>query len=164
MKRKDMLVGEVMKKKVITARRGTTLRELIGIFGKFTFHTLPVIEKDNNLVGIIALEDVFKIFEPYPSHILEMLERVPFLDEYGERSLLEVDIPPELGVLCVVDDLMNKNVITISEGMTTFEARSLMKLHKLKRLPVTDKEGRLVGIISLFDIIMAVFKKKGILQ
>jgi len=164
MKRKDMLVEEVMKKKVITVRRGTTLKELIEIFGKFTFHTLPVIEKDNKLVGVIALEDIFKIFEPYPSHILEMLERVPFLDEYGERSLLEVDIPPELGVLCVVDDLMNKNVITISEEMTTFEARSLMKLHKVRRLPVVDEEGHLIGIVSLFDIILAVFRKKGILQ
>jgi len=163
MQRKDMLVGEVMRRKVVTVKRSTTLKELIEIFGKFTFHTLPVIEKDNKLVGVVALEDVLKIFEPYPSHILEMLERVPFLDEYGERSLLEVDIPPEMGVLCVVEDLMNKNVITISEKMTTFEARSLMKLHKLKRLPVTDKEGHLVGIISLFDIILAVFRKKGIL-
>jgi len=163
MKRKDMLVEEVMKKKVVTVRRGTTLKELIEIFGKFTFHTLPVIEKDNRLVGVVALEDVLKIFQPYPSHILEMLERVPFLDEYGERSLLDVDIPPELGVLCVVDDLMNRNVITISGERTTFEARSLMKLHKLKRLPVTNREGCLVGIVSLFDIILAVFKEKGIL-
>lgn len=163
MERKDMLVGEVMKRKVVTVKRYTTLRELIEIFGKFTFHTLPVIEKDNRLVGVVALEDILKIFEPYPSHILEMLERVPFLDEYGERSLLEVDIPSEMGVLCVVEDLMNTNVVTVSEEMTTFEARSLMKLHKLRRLPVTDKEGHLVGIISLFDIILAVFKKKGIL-
>jgi len=66
-------------------------------------------------------------------------------------------------VLCVVEDLMNTNVVTASEEMTSFEARSLMKLHKLRRLPVTDKEGHLVGIISLFDIILAVFKKKGIL-
>jgi len=163
MEKKDMLVKDVMKKKVVTVKRSTTLRELIGIFGKFTFHTLPVVEEDNKLVGVIALEDILKIFEPYPSHILEMLERVPFLDEYGERSLLEVDIPSELGVLCVVEDLMNKNVITVSEEMTTFEARSLMKLHKLRRLPVVDKEGYLKGIISLFDIILAVFKKKGIL-
>jgi CBS domain-containing protein len=92
-----------------------------------------------------------------------MLERVPFLDEYGERSLLEVDISPELGVLCIVDDLMNRNVITISGGMTTFEARSLMKLHKIRRLPVVDEEGHLIGIVSLFDIILAVFKKKGVL-
>ena len=55
MKRKDMIVEEVMKKGVITARRGTTLRELMGIFGKFNFHVLPVIEKDNKLVGVIAL-------------------------------------------------------------------------------------------------------------
>jgi len=44
MERKDMLVEEVMKRKVVTVKRYTTLRELIGIFGKFTFHTLPVIE------------------------------------------------------------------------------------------------------------------------
>ncbi len=92
-----------------------------------------------------------------------MLERVPFLDEYGERPLSQVDIPPELGVLYVVDDLMNRNVITVSGEMTTFEARSLMKLHKIGRLPVVDKEGHLIGIVSLFDIIMAVFKKKGVL-
>ncbi len=163
MERKDMLVEEVMKREVVTVKRYTTLRELIGIFGKFTFHTLPVIEKDNKLVGVVDLEDILKIFEPYPSHILEMLERVPFLDEYGERSLLEVDIPSEMGALCVVEDLMNTNVVTASEEMTSFEARSLMKLHKLRRLPVTDKEGHLVGIISLFDIILAVFKRKGIL-
>ena len=163
MEKKDMLVKDVMKKKVVTVKRSTTLRELIGIFDKFTFHTLPVVEEDNKLVGVVALEDILKIFEPYPSHILEMLERVPFLDEYGERSLLEVDIPCELGVLCLVEDLMNRNVITTSEEMTTFEARSLMKLHKLRRLPVVDKEGYLKGIISLFDIILAVFKKKGIL-
>ncbi|GAI23697.1 unnamed protein product, partial [marine sediment metagenome] len=66
-------------------------------------------------------------------------------------------------VLCVVDDLMNRNVITISGEMTTFEARSLMKLHKVRRLPVVDEEGHLIGIVSLFDIILAVFKKKGVL-
>lgn len=158
-----MLVKDVMKQDVITVKESTTLKKLMGIFQKYTFHTLPVIREDNKLVGVVALEDVLKIFEPYPSHILEMLKRVPFLDEYGERYLLEVDIPPEMGVLCVVRDLMNENVISISEERTTFEARSLIKLHKLKRLPVVDKESHLIGIISLFDIIVAVFKEKGIL-
>jgi len=48
--------------------------------------------------------------------------------------------------------------------MTTFEARSLMKLHKVRRLPVVDEEDHLIGIVSLFDIILAVFKKKGIVN
>ena len=158
-----MLVREVMKKDVVTVKRSTTLRELIEIFHKFTFHTLPVVERDNRVVGIVALEDILKVFQPYPSNVLDMLERIPFLDEHEERFLLDEDIPCEMGVLCVVEDLMNTDIVTISGEATTLEARRLMKLHRLKRIPVVDKERHLVGIISLFDIILAVFKVKGIL-
>jgi CBS-domain-containing membrane protein len=156
-------VREVMTRKVVTAKRSTTLKELLEIFRSSTFHTIPVVDKENKLIGIVALEDVLKIFQPHPSNILDMLERVPFLDEYEDRSLWDVDISPEMGVLLVVEDLMNVNVVTINEDATTIQARSLMKLHQLKKIPVVDKESHLVGIISLFDIIMAVFKQKGIL-
>lgn len=160
---KEMRVGEVMQKRVVTVKRSTTLRELIEILRKFTFRTLPVVDEDNRVIGIVALEDILKIFQPYPSNVLNMLEKIPFLEEYEERSLLEEDIPSEMGVLCVVEDMMNTNIVTISEETSTLEARRLMKLHRLKRIPVVDKEGHLVGIISLFDIILAVFKRKGIL-
>ena len=158
-----MPVAEVMTRKVITAKRSTTLKELMEIFRRFSLRTLPVVDRENKVIGVVALEDVLKIFQPHPSDILDMLDRVPFLDEYDDRSLWDVDIPPEMGVLCVVEDLMNMNVVTINEEATTIQARSLMKLHRLRRIPVVDKENCLLGIISLFDIIMAVFKQKGIL-
>lgn len=163
MKEGAMSVAEVMTRKVITVKRSTTLRELMEIFRRFTFHTLPVVGRENKVIGLVALEDVLKIFQPHPSNILDMLDRIPFLDEYDNGSLWDIDIPPEMGVLCVVDDLMNVNVVTINEEATTVETRSLMKLHRLKRILVVDKENHLLGIISLFDIIMAVFKQKGIL-
>ena len=62
MEKKDMLVKDAMKKKIVTVKRSTTLRELVGIFGKFTFHTLPVVEKDNKLVGVVALEDIVRVY------------------------------------------------------------------------------------------------------
>ncbi len=158
-----MSVAEVMTRKVITAKRSTTLRELIEIFRRFTFHTLPVVDRENKVIGMVALEDVLKIFQPHPSSILDMLDRMPFLDEYDDRSLWDVDIPPEMGILCVVEDLMNTNVVSIHEEATTIQVRSLMKLHRLKRISVVDEENHLLGIISLFDIIIAVFKQKGIL-
>jgi len=83
---KKMRVREVMRKKLVTVKRSTTLRELIEILRKFTFHTLPVVDEDNRVIGIVALEDILKIFQPHPSNILNMLERIPFLDEYEERS------------------------------------------------------------------------------
>ncbi|TET44029.1 CBS domain-containing protein, partial [Candidatus Aerophobetes bacterium] len=155
-----MPVAEVMTRKVITAKRSTTLKELMEIFRRFSLRTLPVVDRENKVIGMVALEDVLKMFQPYPSNILDMLDRVPFLDEYDDISLWDVDIPSEMGVLCVVEDLMNMNVVTINEEATTIQARSLMKLHRLKRIPVVDEENHLLGIISLFDIIMAVFKQK----
>lgn len=163
MKKKEMLVKEVMRTELVTVKKSTTLKELMAVFYKFNFHTIPVVRDNNKLVGIVALEDVLKIFEPSPPHIMEMLRRSPFRDELEEVNLLEVDISPEMGVLCVVEDLMNINVVTIDKEATIPEALSLMKLHQLRRLPVVDKEGFLIGIISLFDIILAVFKEKGVL-
>ena len=107
-----MPVAEVMTRKVITAKRSTTLKELMEIFRRFSLRTLPVVDRENKVIGVVALEDVLKIFQPHPSDILDMLDRVPFLDEYDDRSLWDVDIPPEMGILCVVDDLMNVNVVT----------------------------------------------------
>jgi len=157
-KKKEMLVKEVMRTELVTVKESTTLKEL-----KFNFHTIPVVRGNNKLVGIVALEDVLKIFEPSPPHIMEMLRRSPFRDELEEINLLDADIPPEMRTLCIVKDLMNVNVVTIDKETTTPAALSLMKLHQLRRLPVVDKEGFLIGIISLFDIILAVFKEKGVL-
>jgi len=155
-------VKEIMRKRVITVKESTTLRELIEIFDKYTFHTLPVVDKENKVVGIVAFEDILKVFEPHPSYIMDMLRRTPLWEEYGIKDFLEIDIPPEIGILCVAEDLMNTNVITTTEEATIIEVCSLMKLNKLRRIPVVDKERRLVGIVSLFDIILAIFKEKGV--
>ena len=156
-------VKEIMRKRVITVKESTTLRELIEIFDKYTFHTLPVVDKENKVVGIVAFEDILKVFEPHPSYIMDMLRRTPLWEEYEIKDFLEIDIPPEIGILCVAEDLMNTNVITTTEEATIIEVCSLMKLNKLRRIPVVDKERRLVGIVSLFDIILAIFKEKGVL-
>lgn len=160
---KKIQVKEIMKKKVIAIKESTTLKELIGIFDKFTFHTLPVVDKENKVVGIVAFEDILKVLQPHPSYIMDMLRRTPLWEECEIKDFLETDIPPEIGVLCVASDLMNINVITITEEATITEVCPLMKLNQLRRIPVVDKEKHLVGIISLFDIILAVFKEKGIL-
>lgn len=158
-----MKVKDCMIKEVMTVSRSTTLAQLIETFRKYNYHTLPVVEKDNRLVGLITFEDIMKVFQPYSSDLARMLKTVPFLfaGEEREEDLLAMDISADLGVLVVVDDIMNTQFATIDEEASIARARSLMKLHEVNRLPVV-KDGRLVGIISLFDIILAVFKEKGI--
>jgi CBS domain-containing protein len=57
---------------------------------------------------------------------------------------------------------MKTDVITIEESKTIADARGLMNLHNIERMPVT-KDDVLVGFITVFDIIIALFKERNII-
>ena len=50
-------------------------------------------------------------------------------------------------------DLMTTNVITIAEDATIQEAAALMLNHRISALPVVDRSGKLVGIVSEGDLV-----------
>ena len=52
----------------------------------------------------------------------------------------------------LVRDWMTTDVITITPDMTLPEAHQLMTNEEIRRLPVVDKDGRLVGVVSLGDL------------
>jgi len=47
--------------------------------------------------------------------------------------------------------IMSRDVVTVTEMTTLEEAWSLLRLHKVKILPVIDQERRVMGIVSLVD-------------
>jgi CBS domain-containing protein len=47
---------------------------------------------------------------------------------------------------------MTRNVLTADPSMTLPEAHQLMMKHMIRRLPVVDKNGRLLGIVTLGDV------------
>lgn len=52
----------------------------------------------------------------------------------------------------LVKDVMTENPVTISAGASVLEAKELMNRNKVKRLPVVDKSGAVVGIITASDL------------
>ena len=158
-----MKVKDCMTKDVVTVKRATTLTKLIEIFRKCNFHTLPVVEEGNKIVGIVTFEDILKVFQPYSQQMAKMLETIPFVEKTEDEDILLTDIASEMGILVIVDDLMNTRFVTVNQEASIKEARSLMKLHNTEILPVV-KNGTLVGIVTLFDIILSVFKQKGVIK
>lgn len=51
-----------------------------------------------------------------------------------------------------VEDVMTRNLITVSADDQVYKAVKLMAEHKIRRLPVVDDVDRLIGMISLGDI------------
>lgn len=53
-----------------------------------------------------------------------------------------------------VSEVMTKeNLVTASEGITLEEAEEVLQEHKIEKLPIVNKEGLLVGLITYKDII-----------
>lgn len=156
-----MLVSDVMSKNVITVGKDENLTQLIAKFRKYNFHTLPVIDDEKKVLGVVNSEDIMKVYLPH-NPVLEKLLKSTHLYNTEEEDILEIDLPADLGTTVKVSDIMNPNVITIEDNMTIADARKLMKLHNIQRMPVT-KDSKLVGFITLFNIIIALFKERNII-
>lgn len=52
----------------------------------------------------------------------------------------------------VVSSAMSTRIFTVDQDATLESAERLMRLHCIRRLPVTDREGILVGLVSIADI------------
>ncbi|BDZ67744.1 CBS domain-containing protein [Methanobacterium ferruginis] len=58
----------------------------------------------------------------------------------------------------LIGEIMTKKVVTIKQDDDIVDAAQLMDTHDIKRLPVVDAEGKLVGIITRGDIIGAMVR------
>lgn len=50
-------------------------------------------------------------------------------------------------------DIMSVDLVLASPEMDAMEAVQLMKQHRLRRLVITDAQGRLVGIVTMEDVL-----------
>ena len=156
-----MQVKDIMSKQVISVTRSTTLKQLLKAFDKFhIFPLVPVVEGDNHLIGIVSFRNLIDAFSSYHPDVLKL---VPFLEE-EEIDIFKIDISDEIGNLVVVEDIMEREFISVLEDTALEEAYKLMRLHLKEEFPVVDKRGKLVGMVGIFDIVQAVFRQKGIIK
>ncbi len=155
-----MKVEELMFTDIICVTVDTPLRELLKKFEKFhTFPLVPVVDDGKKLVGIVKLQNLIDVFLPYNPDIVRM---APFMDEFWDEDIFSVELAPEMGHLIVVDDIMEHKFVALKTDDSIEKAYHTMRTHKLEQLPVIDDSGKLVGMVGIFDIVLMVFKQKGI--
>jgi CBS domain-containing protein len=59
-----------------------------------------------------------------------------------------------------VQEVMTKTVISVKENSSFHDVVTLMKQHKINRIPVVDEEGRLKGLITRTDLLNYIAEKK----
>jgi CBS domain-containing protein len=125
---------------------------------------VPVVDAENRLIGKVSFENFLEVFQAHGADAKRLLKAVSFVDQEKPLSIFEADITPEIGMLFIVEDFMERRVITIRGDSNLEEAYNLMKIHNLEHLPVVDAENQFVGMLGVFDIILAIFRERGILK
>jgi len=141
-----MQVKDLMSSTVRTVRPDTGLLEVSSLMCLYRFSGLPVVENDK-LVGFIAEKDVLNRLFPSIEEFMENPSALMDDDIQGRYSDL-------LGLQ--VNDLMVRNVITVSPEMHALRAAAMMVRHRFRRIPVAEDD-KLVGMLSLGDIHKATF-------
>ncbi len=162
MKIEELSVSQVMNKNVQTVKPSMTLKKLIILMRKTRQHIFPVIDEENNLLGVVNYNDILNIFRPFSRSVSEIVKRMPFVESEDDEDL-NLELSPEMGMLILVADIINTNYVSIKESSTVKEARRLMRLHSLEILPVLS-EKKLVGALSILDILVYVFREHDIIK
>lgn len=119
-----MLLKNVMIKDVKTCRVWDTLNTPAQLMWDHACGCIPVLDENSRLVGILTDRDIC-------------------MAAYTQGKTLR-DI--------AVKSAMSKQVRSCRPLDTLAMAEEVMKTNKIRRLPVVDVDGRLVGIVSLDDI------------
>ncbi len=80
---------------------------------------------------------------------------VPIVEENGMLVgiVTSRDLRSETNLEKKVKDIMTKNPVTAHEGCSLVDAREILEHNKIKKLPLVDKKGMLVGLITYKDIL-----------
>jgi len=137
-----MFVSRSMTRKVITVDQEACILDAQELMAKNQIRHLPIIDSNRQLIGIITDRDIRSAL-PYRF----------FETPQSEREKI---------CALKVKEIMTKDPISISPTYTIQDALLMIQNSKVGALPVVDDNKRLMGIISVRDLLRAFINVLGI--
>lgn len=113
---------------MVTVRPDTSCRELAVLFREHRVSGLPVTADDGTVVGVVSVSD--------------LLALAAGRHHRGHHAAGQA----------TAGDLMTRPAVTIGPDDLVRTAARLMQSHRVQRLPVVDRDGRLEGIVSRLTV------------
>ena len=135
-------VSDVMTASVVTVDRITPYQEIDRLLTQHRISGLPVLKMGREVVGVVSEADLLAAED-------ETNRRARMASSIGRRRLLRKQ--PHVNL--TAGTLMTTPAITIGPEATIPAAARLMNTHHIRRLPVVDRDGKLVGIVSRRDLL-----------
>ncbi len=148
-----MYIKDIMTKEIITVSEDDTVEKCAKLLATHDLSGLPVVDDEGYVKGVITEGDLIKHNSKVQVPVfLEILGGIFYLDNPNK---FYDDVKKSMGHF--VKTVMTEDVTSVNPGEKVEDAAALLVRKKIKRLPVLDDEGKLVGIVSRKDIMHHLF-------
>jgi CBS domain-containing protein len=136
-------VKDVMSTHVIAARKDASFKEMAAKLREHRVSAFPVVDNDGTVIGVVSEADLLskEVLDGGDAGMPGMISGILQRKEQERAAGL------------TAGDLMTHPAVTVEPDDTVEHAARLMYARRVKRLPVTDAAGHLVGIISRADVL-----------
>ncbi len=138
-------VKDVMTTTVVALRKTADFKEIVSVLRRYRVSACPVIDDNDRVIGVVSEADLlYKETEPdRPPALLRLQWRLD--EEYKSKAV-------------TAGQLMTSPAVTVQPGLPVVDAARLMQDRLVKRLPVVNYDGELVGIVTRSDV-LAIFER-----
>ncbi len=135
---------DIMNRDVLYVTPVTPLKEVAEIMGRRGISGVPVVDEGRKVAGIISEKD-------FLSH-MGMQKNITFMSVVAEcligNGCMAVDIRGKSA-----GDIMTTPAISVYEDTSIMEIDNLMRKHRINRVPVLNKNDKLIGIVTRTDLL-----------
>ena len=143
-----VLVKDVMTKDVIAVKRDADLHEASRLLSEHRISGMPVVDDNNRVIGVVSEADILVLAGMSKKHtfkdILRTILGEPVTSRTGGNR---------------VENVMSFPPITSKADDEVMAVAKILDERRIKRLPVVDNEGKLLGIVSRADIVRDIGRK-----
>ncbi|MDO8729048.1 MAG: CBS domain-containing protein [bacterium] len=150
-------VTDMMTKDVVSVNADMPLFEAAKIIIDHNFDGVPVVDKENKLIGIITeynlISQSSSVHLPTLQKILKDLKVLGEDKSYFEKEFEDI-------IALKVKDVMNREPPTLRDNANYEEVLAAFREHhNVNPIPVVDAVGKVVGVVSRYDVLRGIDKK-----
>ncbi len=135
-------VADVMTVGAVSVARDTPFRQIVDLLEEHRINAVPVVDEHRHVVGIVSSAD--------------LLSKIEFAGEAPGPRLFEtrrVRASRAKSSGTAAADLMTTPAVTVAAQTSIVSAAKAMDRDGFKRLPVVDRDGVLVGMVTRQDLL-----------
>ena len=141
-------IKNLMTTDVVTIRPNDLMMVAKEVFDTNSFHHIPVVDEDEQLVGIISRHDYNKMLTTFS------VFKNSKADVANRKFMMSM----------LVKDVMTKHVAKLHPEDPITVALGIFKENLFHALPIVDDENKVVGMLTTFDMLTYAYDEKKLLN